>query len=226
MSDVMEKSVAMGALPVPLRVAVCGEAAALSATKSIAVNVAAEAGVNVTEKVQLAEAARVTPHVVVSAKSAGLAPVMLMPLMLSVAFPVLDSVTVCAAAVEPAVVDAKARVVGESVATGAAGATPVPVNATVCGEPVALSETERDAPKLAADAGVKVTPMLQVPRDASDVPQVLVETAKSAGLAPVMLTPEIASAALPGLDRVMDWAVAIAPTVVFVNATVVGESTA
>jgi hypothetical protein len=40
---------------------------------------------------------------------------------------------------------------------GIAGAVPVPVRAAVCGEPVALSATDRVAEKLAAEAGVKVT---------------------------------------------------------------------
>ena len=39
----------------------------------------------------------------------------------------------------------------------AAGAVPVPVSDTVCGEPEALSATDRVAEKLAAEAGVKVT---------------------------------------------------------------------
>jgi hypothetical protein len=39
----------------------------------------------------------------------------------------------------------------------AAGAVPVPVSDTVCGEPEALSATESVAEKLVAEAGVKVT---------------------------------------------------------------------
>lgn len=37
------------------------------------------------------------------------------------------------------------------------GGVPVPVRFAVCGEPAALSATERVAVKVAADAGVKVT---------------------------------------------------------------------
>jgi hypothetical protein len=39
----------------------------------------------------------------------------------------------------------------------AAGAVPVPVNDTVCGEPEALSATDSVAEKLIAEAGVNVT---------------------------------------------------------------------
>jgi len=90
---VSEKSVATGGVPVPLSVVVCGEPAALSATEMEAVKLAADAGVKVTEIVQLAAAASIAPQVVVSAKSAGFAPFRVMPVMVSAALPVFDSVT-------------------------------------------------------------------------------------------------------------------------------------
>jgi hypothetical protein len=43
-----ELSEATGAVPVPVRVEVCGDPLALSATESVAVKLAADAGVNVT----------------------------------------------------------------------------------------------------------------------------------------------------------------------------------
>jgi hypothetical protein len=76
--------------------------------------------------------------------------------MFSVAFPVLARVAARAEEVFPVVVLGNARA-GVSVATGAGAAVPVPLSATVCGEPVALSATESVAEKLAAEAGVKVT---------------------------------------------------------------------
>ena len=63
---------------------------------------------------------------------------------------------------------------GVSEATGAGMAVPVPVRVTDCGEPVALSATEREAVKVVADAGVKVIEMEQVALAASELPQVLV----------------------------------------------------
>ena len=58
--------------------------------------------------------------------------------------------------------------------TGAGGAVPVPLRATVCGEPVALSANDSVAEKLATEAGVKVTEIVQVEAAARVLPQVLV----------------------------------------------------
>jgi len=81
------------------------------------------------------------------------------------------------------------------------GAVPVPDSVAVCGEPAALSVTVRVAPKLASDAGVKVTVMEQLDPEARDVPQLLVWE-KSLGLAPAMAILPIARAALPVLESV------------------------
>ena len=96
-ASVVGESVAMGAgtgVPVPVSAAVCGEPVELSATLRVALKVVAEAGVNVTEIVQVEDAARDVPQVLVSAKSEGLAPVRVMLLIFSVALPVFDSVKV------------------------------------------------------------------------------------------------------------------------------------
>jgi len=105
-----------GTTPVPEIAAVCGEPAALSATETVAEKVAAVAGVKVTEMVQLAPEASVLPQVVVSAKSDGLAPVMLMPVMLRGLLPGFETVINCAVAVLPSVVLGKVRLVGLSTA--------------------------------------------------------------------------------------------------------------
>lgn len=54
-----------GAVPVPLRDTVCGEPLALSAMESVADKAAADAGVNVTEMLQLAPAASELPQLLV-----------------------------------------------------------------------------------------------------------------------------------------------------------------
>jgi len=131
-------------VPVPVSVAVCGDPAALSATDSVALRPVAEAGVNVTEMEQLAPAARDVPQVLVWAKSLGSEPVIVMPVMASAALPVLESVAVCAAVVVP-VMDVKVSVAGVSVATGAGGTTPVPLNEIVCGVLAALSAIVTEA---------------------------------------------------------------------------------
>jgi hypothetical protein len=83
----------------------------------------------------------------------------------------LVSVTLIAALVVAAWVVGKVILVAESEATGAA---PLPESATVCGEAVALSLTERAALKGPLDAGVKVTGMLQLTPTAKVLPQVVV----------------------------------------------------
>jgi hypothetical protein len=90
---------------------------------------------------------------VVNAKSLGLAPVMLGTMLFSAALPVFDNVVDSAAEVVPDAVFGKLS----AGLSEAAGAVPVPVSATVCGDPEALSATESVAEKLVAEAGVKVT---------------------------------------------------------------------
>ena len=126
--SVVGESDATGAgagVPVPDSMAICGELLASSATDSVALYVCAAAGVKVTEMVQVLPAASVLPQVVVFAKS--VVSLNVMPLMFNVALPVLDSVVDMAADVEPTAVLARVSVVGESDATGAAAAVPVPV---------------------------------------------------------------------------------------------------
>jgi hypothetical protein len=99
-----EDSVAVAAVPVPVRDAVWGEAVALSATDSVAEKLAADAGVNVTYIEQLAPAANVAPHALAPvdiAKSLGLVPVMLGTILLNIPLPVLESVAAIAAEVVP-----------------------------------------------------------------------------------------------------------------------------
>src|SRR5580698_9257426 len=68
-----------GVIPVPLRAVVCGAPTALSATESVAVKLVAEAGVKVTETVQLAPAASDWPQLLLWPKSPELVPATLIP---------------------------------------------------------------------------------------------------------------------------------------------------
>jgi hypothetical protein len=95
------------------------------------VKVATEAGVKVTTMLQLAEAARVAPQVLVWAKSVGLAPVRLIAMPVRVAVPGFESVKVCAAEVVATVVEAKVKVLGVRTACAVAAALPVPDSAVV-----------------------------------------------------------------------------------------------
>jgi hypothetical protein len=150
-------SVACGEVPVPMMAADCGEPVALSATETEAEKAVAEAGVKVTLIVQVAPAARLAPQLLVWAKSAALVPVTEMLLMVRAALPGLESVMGRAVAEVPTSVPGKASGLGLSVACGVGAVVPVPVRVAVCGEPVALSDTESCAEKLAAVAGVNVT---------------------------------------------------------------------
>jgi hypothetical protein len=218
-----ELTVKLGAgLPAPFSVTVCGEPLALSATETVAVKLAAEVGVKVTETVQLAPAASVSPQVLVSAKSLELVPAMEIPVIESVALPVFISVVDCAALVAPATAE-KVSVAGESETPGAEGAVPVPLSATVCGVPLALSAMESDAAKLAAEAGVNVTETVQLAPAASELPHVLV-SAKSVGFAPVMVMLVIVNAALPVFISVIVCAAVVVPAIVDAKVSVAGAS--
>jgi hypothetical protein len=220
-AGVRETAGAAAVVPVPLRATVCGEPVALSATDSVAVKLAADAGLNVTEIEQLAFATSELLQLLVCAKSVGFVPAIEIPEIVSAALPVFFSVTVCAAEVVPDTAE-NVRELGDSEATGAAAVVPVPLKATVCGEPVALSATESVAVKLAADAGVNVTEIAQLALAASELPQVLV-CAKSLGFVPAIEIPEIVSAALPVFFSVTTCAALVEP-VFAVNVNVDGES--
>src|SRR5438034_9373611 len=92
------------------------------------------------------------------------------------ALPVLVSVTVWLGVVVPTVTLPNESDVGERLATGPPVALepPVPLRPTVCGLPVALSETVSVPLKDPVVAGVKVTLMLQFAPAATEDPQLLV----------------------------------------------------
>ena len=105
----------------PLKLTVCGLPVALSVMASDALRAPAAEGVKVTLIVQLAPAATLAPQLLVWAKSTEFAPPSAMLEMLSEALPVLESVTVCAALVEPIFSWPNARLVAERLTMGAAG---------------------------------------------------------------------------------------------------------
>ena len=161
------------ASPPPVRATVCGEPLALSVIVSTPVREPAAVGVNVTEIMQLAPAAKLVPQVEVCAKS----PDATIEVTANAAVPGLDRAIVWAALVVPTGADAKVRADGESIIPGVA-AIPVPLNVTVCGEPVALSMMVRAPVRVPAADGVKVTEMAQLAPAATGLPQVC-DSAKS-----------------------------------------------
>jgi len=114
-----------GGSAIPESCTCCGLPPALSATFNVAASDPAERlGVNFTLITQLLPAATLVPHGLVCEKSAAFAPeiVMPVPVMLSAAFPVLDSVTGCAADCVPDACGAKVSEVGLRLAIGAGAA--------------------------------------------------------------------------------------------------------
>jgi len=169
---VAERLAVAAAVPVPVRLTVCGLPATLSEMLTDAVRVPAAVGLNVTLIVQLPPPATELPQVFVSAKSAVLVPVMLMLVMLKLVFPVLLRVTLCAVLVVPTFWLLNVRLVTERLAV--ADAVPVPVRLTVCGLPAALSEMLTNAVRVPVAVGLNVTLIVQLPPAATELPQVLV----------------------------------------------------
>ncbi len=109
----------------------------LSVTTIVAVWLPADEGVNVTEMVQLAAAAKLVPQLLVSANSLGSVPPTATLAIARAAEPELLRVNVCAALVVPFVCVANVRELGVSAAVGVPPPLePVPVRVTVCVEPV------------------------------------------------------------------------------------------
>ena len=132
--------------PMPLRFAVCLAGLALSATVRVADCAPAAVGAKLIGIVHLAPAPRLLPHVELpTGNSFASEPATVMPLIVSVALPVLVNVIVCAALAVLTTCAIKSSGLGASPTAGAAAAEPVPVNVTVCGLDAVLSATEMAA---------------------------------------------------------------------------------
>ena len=202
-----------GAVPVPDSVIFCGEPLALSAMFIAAVSAPATAGLKLTVMVQLPPAATLDPQLLVCAYALALVPVTVMAALLKVsgAFPVLLSVT-GSVAVVPTAVALNERLPGDK---PAAGASPVPLRVTFCGDPAALSAMLSAAAREPKAVGLKVTVMAQLPFAATLAPHLLV-CENEVALVPEMLIAVLlnVSGALPVLVNVTV-CVAVEPTAVF-----------
>src|SRR5260370_16721343 len=106
--------------------------------------------------------------------------------MCGVALPALVTVMVCAGLVLPCAVVGNVKLPGISVTAGR-GATPVPVNGTVCGLPGALSAIASEACRSPAAVGEKTMLIVQVPFDDTTIGTVQFGVAaKSAVFSPVI----------------------------------------
>ena len=123
----------------------------------------------------------------------------------------------------PSVCEAKVKVVVESVAAGAVttGFAPVPLKATVCGEPPALSVIVSVPERAPAAVGVKVIEIVQLAPIARLLPQVLIsEKSPETAIAPSV------SAAVPELVRITVCTALVVPIVCDGKVRLVGESVA
>jgi hypothetical protein len=206
------KLTAGAVIPVPLSATVCGLPVALSVTEIEPVRDPAAVGAKVTEIVQFADTATEEPHVLVWLKS----PLAAMLLIVSAAEPVLDNVSVWGALVVLRAWLLKVTVDGAKLMRGAA--TPVPVNETICGLPLALSVTEMEPVRDPAAVGVKVTEIVQVPAAATEVPQVFAWLKSPLG---AMLL--IVKGAVPVLVSVTVWAALVVVMTWLAKIRLVGE---
>jgi len=207
---------AIGLDPVPLSATVCGVPGALSLTETAAEREPDPVGLKVAEIVQLAPAASVlgaTGHVFVCATSAAFAPVRPIELIVSAPVPEFVRVTLCAGLVVPISRLPKPRLVGEKVTAGP-GATPVPLSATACGLPGALSLIATEAVRVPAAVGLKVAEIVQLAPGASvlGLSGQLLSWTKSPALAPLRPMLVITSGAVPEFSKVELWAALEVPT--------------
>ena len=105
---------------------------------------------------------------------------------------------------------AKLTELGVREAPGALGTVPVPVSATDCGDPEALSEAERVALYAPAAVGVNVTEIAQVPAGAIAAEQVF-DCAKFDAFVPAKLTVLTVRGAVPELRTVITCAAEVVP---------------
>jgi hypothetical protein len=132
-------------------------------------------------------------------KSLLLAPPTAMEVRVRLAVPLLLTVTVCAALAVLRSCLPELRLLGENVI----GGVPVPLSATVCGLPEALSVKESEALREPAAKGPKITLTAQVALGTSVAPaQVSALSAKSPALVPPIPTVEMLRLAVPMLVRV------------------------
>lgn len=178
---------AVAAAPVPDNATSCGLLRALLTKWTLAVRLPVVVGVKVTATLQEALTARDEGQELTMPKSPGFVPVRVTPIPVSVAVPLLVSVSVTEAVEEPTVCEPKVIDVG---ANRVAPAVPVPVRLTVWGLPEALSVIERVPFLFPTAVGVKVTLNVQLAFTARAAPQVVV-LAKSP-LADVLLIVRLA----------------------------------
>jgi hypothetical protein len=159
------------------RLTVCGEFAAASVAARLAVAAPLAVGLKAICKVQLAPAAKDVEQVLlVISNSAALEPAKVKDFTERATAPGLVKVMVCDAESAPTAVDAKERLLGESVAfeTGAEA-----VRVTVCGELAALSVATRPPETVPVVVGAKAICKVQLAPAAKAVEHVFAVISKA-----------------------------------------------
>jgi hypothetical protein len=210
--NVREVGERLTAVPMPLKLTVCGLLGSLSLMTSVADRTPAAAGLNATLIVQLPSPATLAPatHVEPSiAKSPAFVPkgvrgAMLTTLRLEMLSGVLAKFVSVTVFREPLPMSCapKLRNVGERLT-----AVPMPLRLTVCGLWAALSMIESVAVRLPVAEGAKVTLTAQVPLGITEATeQVSALLAKSLAFVPPTVTVEMVRLAVPVLVTVSAWA--------------------
>ena len=133
-------------------------------------------GLKTIEAVQLAEAPRLVPQVLLAMlKSPAFAPEIETPPIVIAELVSFDSVAVSAALLDPIEVLPNVRLEGLTETEPDVPPAPPPVNATVCGLLVAESLKFNVAERAPEEVGAKTTVAVQLADAASEVPQVLPE---------------------------------------------------
>jgi hypothetical protein len=200
---------------------VCGEPPALSTIFMDATNAPVVVGPKWPWMVQFAPAARVGPQLFVNTNDDAFVPVTPMLVIESVESPVLVRVTVCDPLIAPTFTVPNDSVVADSFSNGTA--TPVPLSAIDCGDPVALSVMVMAAVSAPEANGPKCPWTVQFAPAARLVPQALAKTNDEA-LVPVTATLAMESAALPVLVKVTDAEPLVDPTFTLPNNWLVVDS--
>lgn len=184
-------------------------------------------GLSVSEMVQLEDAARLDPQVLLEmTKSPGSAPVTAMLLRVIAELAPLLSVAVCAELDEPTFTDPKDSEVGLMVTDPLAPPDANPDNPTVCGVGLAESLKFKVAVRVPLVFGAKVMFAVQLAFAARDGPQVFEKMLKSAGFAPESVTLVIVIALPLLLASVTIFCAPMPPTLTDAQLRLVGETEA
>jgi hypothetical protein len=213
-------------VPQPVSATVCGLPPSESLKLNVAVREPGAVGPKSRFTVQLADAARLAPQVLLyMEKSPGFAPENVRLLMvIGLAFPFVR-VTTFWPPFLPMATAAQLTLVGEAVVFPAAEA-PVPASGTVWGLLVAVSVKVSTALRAPDAFGVKTTVAEQLAEAGSPEPQLVPETAKSEEFAPLMAMLLMVIDEPAPLVRVTVWGALLDATAVLANERLAGDTEA